>query len=166
MAASLTFSQLPRCETHNDAVDLRARLSSLSTPVLGLLGRSSKAGRGRRRRVAAPEPSRRQVRLSDAEIDALVADYVGGLNVSHLAVKYAIHRTTVLNHLERRGVARGQNLRKLADADVTRAARMYSSGASLVDVGEVFGVASSTVAREVTVAGVVMPRAGRSKAIR
>jgi hypothetical protein len=87
-------------------VDLSALLSSLSTPVVGLLGSSSKTGDGRRRAAVAPHPVQHQVRLSDAEVDELVADYAGGLNVSLLVRKYAIHRTTVLDHLERRGVAR------------------------------------------------------------
>ena len=43
-------------------------------------------------------------------------------------------RTTVLDHLQRAGVERRANLRKLSDSDIARAARQYESGDSLVTV--------------------------------
>ena len=102
-----------------------------------------------------------QVRLSDDEIDAMVGDYESGQPVRQLVRTYAIHRTTVLDHLERRGVVRRQNVRKMTDDSVLRAAHMYANGVSLVNVGEAFDVNAATIRREFVAAGVgIRPRRG------
>lgn len=91
----------------------------------------------------------------------LASDYQGGLPVSQLVRKYAVHRTTVLEHLEREGVTRRKSVRKLTDEQVQAAAEMYSNGASLLRVGQSFGVDAATVRREFDIAGVVVrPRKG------
>jgi hypothetical protein len=92
-----------------------------------------------------------------------VADYQGGRSVRQLVRTYAINRTTVLDHLERRGVARRRNVRKLTDDDVQRAAHMYRSGASLIEVGERFAVDASTLGRELDRAGVRRRPPGRPR---
>ena len=107
-------------------------------------------------RSTAPPPRQVQVRLSQAEIDELCCDYRTGLAVVQLVRKYAVHRTTVMEHLERQGVNRRQNVRKLTDADVRRAARMYKAGSSIIRTAAEFGVSERTMRRELAEAGHVI----------
>jgi transposase-like protein len=65
-----------------------------------------------------------QRRLSQPEIEALVADYEAGERVRELARIYGIHRTTVLAHVARAGKARGQ----LTGPRVDEAVRLYEQG--------------------------------------
>ena len=67
-------------------------------------------------------------RLQAADIDRLIAAYVEGDSVPRLVRQFSIHRTTVLIHLERHGVARRRSTRKLTDADVARGASLYLGG--------------------------------------
>ena len=91
----------------------------------------------------------------------MVVEYESGQTVRQLVRTYAVHRTTVLEHLERRGVVRRQNVRKMTDDSVLRAAHMYANGASLVRVGEAFDVNEATVRREFVAAGIrIRPRRG------
>lgn len=102
-----------------------------------------------------------QRRLADAQIDHLVEDYVGGLSINALARRFGIHRTTVMNHLESRGVERRRNVRKLSTASVALAARRYSNGLSLASVAKEFGINAATLTREFHAAGIpIKPRRG------
>ena len=102
-----------------------------------------------------------QRRLTDAKIDHLVEDYVGGLSINALARRFGIHRTTVMNHLESRGVQRRRNVRKLSAANVALAAKRYASGFSLAAVAKEFGVNAATLTREFHAAGIpIKPRRG------
>lgn len=142
-------------------VDLSALFSSPSTPVIALCSRTNASSRKAQLKPRSIPERQHQVRLSEEEANALVVDYQSGLSIPQLVRKFAVHRTTALEHLERRGVARRPNPRKLTDQDVQRASYMYVNGASLVYVGEVFDVNESTIRRELIRAGVrIRPRKG------
>ena len=100
-------------------------------------------------------------RLAEEKIVQLVEDYVSGLSVNEVARRHGIHRTTVMNHLESRGVQRRRNLRKLSSPNVANAARRYANGSSLAAVAKQFGVSETTITREFHAAGIrIRPRRG------
>ncbi len=77
-------------------------------------------------RVRSPEEAGRlsnpvQRRLSSTEIDRLAQAYADGISNDALARLYDVHRTTVMAHLELRGVPRRVNRRELSDHDVSEA---------------------------------------------
>jgi DNA-binding CsgD family transcriptional regulator len=92
-------------------------------------------------------PRQAQHRLTASELDELVARYLAGRSTRQLAREFEVHRFTVVNHLERLGIPRRGNVRKLSNADVTLAARLHRDGASLASLGKRFGVDRETVAR-------------------
>jgi len=103
-------------------------------------------------------------RLAEEEIIQLVEHYVSGLSINEVAHQHGVHRTTVMNHLESRGVQRRRNLRKLSSPNVAKAARRYANGYSLSAVAKQFGVSETTVTREFHAAGIrIRPRRGWAK---
>jgi AraC-like DNA-binding protein len=87
--------------------------------------------------------------------------YCAGATVRDLSQRYSIHRTTVLDHLGRRGVSLRRSVRKLTDQEIGRAAIEYRSGLSLKTVAADVGVDPSTLTREFRRAGVpIRPRRG------
>jgi AraC-like DNA-binding protein len=101
-----------------------------------------------------------QRRLTDSDIDALVAAYQAGSTIDTLARVFGVHRTAVMTHLERREVPR-RTPRKLRDQVVADAARRYTSGATLGEIALQLDVAPSTLARELRLAGTPIRRRGR-----
>jgi AraC-like DNA-binding protein len=102
-----------------------------------------------------------QRRLLDSAIDHLVEEYVGGLTIDALACRYEIHRTTVMTHLEARGVQRRRSIRKLSAADVAEAANHYQGGLSLAALAKALDVNEATLTREFHAAGIsIRPRRG------
>lgn len=90
-----------------------------------------------------------------------MARYVDGESIDGLAREYGINRTTVIAHLERKGVERRRNPRKMTDAKVRAAAERYNTGLSLASVAAEFGVCEHTLRREFECAGVsTRPRPG------
>jgi transposase-like protein len=105
--------------------------------------------------VSSPKrPRQQQRRLAADEIDEVVAKYIEGESIDGLARVYGINRTTVISHLERSGVERRGNPRKMTDAKVQAAAERYSSNFSLTIVASEFGVCERTLRREFEQAGV------------
>ena len=101
-----------------------------------------------------------QRRLTDTEIDDLVARYEARSTIEILASKFGVHRTTVMDHLRRRAVPR-RTPRKLTDQMVADSAHRYSSGETLAGVAEQLGIAPSTITRELRLAGIPIRRRGR-----
>lgn len=67
----------------------------------------------------------------------------------------------MLEHLKRAGVPRRPHVRKLTGEQVTRAAELYATNLSLVNVAKKFDVNATTLRREFTQAGVTTrPRRG------
>ena len=100
-----------------------------------------------------------QRRLSPTQIDDLVAAYTDGATISQLAANLGVHRTTIGEHLDRKGVPRHRltwNESTLRDA-----ADLYATGLSLADVATKYGIDAQTVANRFRRAGVpVRPRRG------
>jgi AraC-like DNA-binding protein len=94
-----------------------------------------------RKRRARP---RRQVHtsLDAADIDRLIQMYLSGTPINDLADQFAIHRTTVMQHIRRSGVPRRQHV--LAD-QVDEARQLYERGWSLAQIGQHFDFHASTV---------------------
>ncbi len=103
-----------------------------------------------------------QRRLSDTESDEIVYRYRRGESINGLARELDLHRTTVINHLDRAGVTRRHTARKMTDISVARAAEQYLAGAPLTIVAQQFGVHPRTLAKELRRAGTPLrPRPGR-----
>ncbi len=78
-----------------------------------------------------------------------------------LAGRFAISRTTVMAHLDRRNVQRRVAVREWDDDALSRAARSYADGSSLAHIGDQFGIDPQTVANRLRRAGVaIRPRPG------
>jgi len=101
-----------------------------------------------------------QRRLTDSDIDVLVAAYQAGSTIDMLEREFGVHRTTVMAHLERRRVRR-RSLRKLDDQMVTAAAHRYANGQTLAEIAATFDIAPSTLTREFRLAGITIRRRGR-----
>jgi hypothetical protein len=102
-----------------------------------------------------------QIRLGPADIEQLIAAYAEGNSVLQLAVRFNIHRTTVLAHLERNGVRRRRMGPKLSDEDVDEAAVLYRDGLSLKAIGHRFLVTPDTIGKALRRVDVeIRPRRG------
>lgn len=93
--------------------------------------------------VKAGAKIQRQVRLSEADIIKLVDDYCSGLTVMELSRRYGIHRTTVMDHLRRKGVPKLGP--KLAREQIAQAKYLRNLGMSHEKIGKVFGVDGETI---------------------
>ena len=81
--------------------------------------------------------------------------------LDRLTREHEVHRTTVIHHLDRGGIARRRVVRKMTDESVARAAARYDQGASPALVASEFGVHERTLAREFRRAGkLIRPRRG------
>ncbi len=102
-----------------------------------------------------------QRRLSSVVADEMTHAYVEGHSIDELAQKYGVNRTTVISHLDKRGIERRRVVRKMTDELVRDAAADYESGASLAVVARRFEIDGRTLGREFRKAGVeVRPRRG------
>jgi IS30 family transposase len=88
-------------------------------------------------------PRRRQRRLTAVELAKLSAAYRDGTPVNDLATQFRVHRSTVLDHLNRSGMPR--RYRALDAYQVEEAARLYEAGQSLRAIGIHFGRHASTL---------------------
>ena len=97
-----------------------------------------------RRPRADPVQRRKQPqrRLDESEVGALIGAHGEGKGLDELASEFGVHRTTVMNHLDRAGVERRSGFveRHLDEARV-----LYESGRSLADVGLQLGVSGDTI---------------------
>jgi transposase len=117
-----------------------------------------------RPRPVVPRQLQRQLRLEEREILQLISDYVSGASVPELAARYQIHRTTVIEHLQRHAIPRRPQTRKLTDAQVEEAAQRYASGVSTIQLGQHYGVDTETIRKELHRAGVQLrPARGRPR---
>ena len=95
---------------------------------------------------------RAQRPLSADELDALLESYERGTPVNMLADRFHIHRSTVLDHLNRSTVRR--RYPALDDRGIRTAKQLYGGGLSLRDVGLTLEVHASTVRTALLNAGV------------
>ena len=77
----------------------------------------------------APKPRQAQRRLTAEQVDQLVAEYQAGDDMTVLAARWRLHRTTVAEHLRRAGT---ELRRQGVPADrMDEAKRLYGQGLSL-----------------------------------
>lgn len=104
-----------------------------------------------------------QRRLSEHDVGKLVSAYLAGSTIDSLAEQLSVHRTTIIDHLDRRGIERRRVVRKMTGQSVRQATRRYESGDSLKAVASQFDIDARTLAREFRRAGVpIRPRRGWS----
>jgi Transposase len=104
---------------------------------------------------------RTQRRLRSVEVGALVDHYQAGATITQLVELFRISRTTVMAHLDRRGVQRRAVAKQWDHKKLASAARSYAAGSSLATIAAQFGLDPSTVANRFRRAGVpIRPRRG------
>ena len=101
---------------------------------------------------ALNSPKRVCRRLDPAKVLELIAAYGTGLGINDLAVRFKIHRSTVLEHLNRSETPR--RYPALDPGQVEEAAQLYRAGQSLRAIGVHFGRHASTVRMALIRAGV------------
>jgi lambda repressor-like predicted transcriptional regulator len=88
-------------------------------------------------------PRQRRKRLTSLEVVQVMQLYQDGAEMRELARQLRVHKNTISQCLKRIGVPpRRQGLR---DDDVEEAARLYAEGWSLVQIGEKYRCAHSSV---------------------
>ncbi len=92
--------------------------------------------------------------MSETTVDDVVRGYLDGSSIGTLAALLGVNRTTIISHLDRRGIHRRKSVRKMTDRSVRQAANRYASGESLNAVAVRFDVDARTLAREFRRAGI------------
>jgi hypothetical protein len=134
------------CDFDNNEVDLTGRLSN-PRPVVEILVEQGSQGSRPRQTIdgtqnrasvgsfgADREEEGRlsnlvQRRLPEDVVDKLASAYLAGSPIDALAAKLGVSRTTIISHLDNRGVERRKAVRKMTGRSVRRAAKHYE-GAS------------------------------------
>jgi transposase-like protein len=99
-----------------------------------------------------------QRRQSETTTDEIVSAYLAGSSIDSLAAKLGVNRTTIISHLDHRGIERRKVARKMTDHSVRHPTKQYKAGDSLKVVARRFGVDTRTLAREFRRAGVEIRR--------
>lgn len=136
-------------------VELAVRLLNSCDQVKRL---SVLSGGGRKVLASDSTTPRRCRRLSEADVDALVAAYQAGRTIRELADVHELDRSTVQRHLRLRGV--NTRYRKLTPEGVDACVQRYAAGESTVDIAAGLGVHKDTVRRHLIARRVEM-RSGR-----
>ena len=95
-----------------------------------------------------------QRRLIAEQAERLVREYEGGDDMTVLAARWGLHRTTVAAHLRRAGVTlrrQGVSAERLSEA-----VRLYAAGWSCQRLAERYGCDAETVRQALRHAGVVL----------
>lgn len=137
--------------SHCNRADTAARLTALIVSA-----RSQSVKRAASRPLQA---ARRPKKLPDADVEAVVAEYLAGRTMNDIARERNIHRTTIAAALERAGVA--QRPKGMNAEQVDQAVEFYVSGLSLATVGSRLGFTARTIRAELLKRDVKMrPRPG------
>jgi transposase len=128
--------------------------------ILGRLQRLLELPQGREMSVRRPR-KQLQRRLPPEQVKNLLAAYQAGQSTNEVAASYGVHRTTVVNILNRHGVP--FRVRGMPNKDLSEVIRLYESGWSLAKLGRHFGVTGhNTISNALRKAGVtIRPRRGR-----
>jgi len=109
-----------------------------------------------------PAPSRRkqtQIRLTDQELDTVIAAYNSGLTLTEVASSFGADRRTLANRLEQRGIPRRG--RRLSDQQIQEAIALYGRGWSLARIAQRHGVHAQSIRYRLQRAGIALrPRPG------
>ncbi|PLS80655.1 hypothetical protein CYG49_04550, partial [Candidatus Saccharibacteria bacterium] len=98
------------------------------------------------------KPRQQQRRLTADRVQRLVAEYEAGDDMTVLAVRWGLHRTTVADHLRRAGVA--VRKRGISPERLTEAIRLYGEGWTCQRLAERFERDDETVRQALKRAGV------------
>ena len=111
--------------------------------------------------VVARKPKQAQVRLSDDELDMVIAGYEAGLDLNELSSAFGADRRTLANRLEQRGIPRRS--RRLTDDQIQEAIALYQRGWSLARIAKHLGVHPESIRYWLKRTGVTLrPRPGRA----
>lgn len=114
--------------------------------------------------IVARTPRRRLRRLTESEIDDLVARRAAGQQVKELARRFGVGRSTVERHLRERGVPiQRWGGRTLTLQQLEAAGRLYESGVNLIAVSEKFNVDRRYLREALPEAGFTLRRPGQQK---
>jgi hypothetical protein len=108
-------------------------------------------------KAAVPRTPRRVFRrLEPAQVDRVVDSYLCGATLKEVAQQFRIHRTTVSQLLEQRGIQR--RYAPLSPEQVAAAGELHTAGMSLVTTGNVLNVNQSTVWHALRDRGIALRR--------
>jgi DNA-binding transcriptional ArsR family regulator len=145
---------------------------SSKTAMVALLGRRLNPAKGTSPATVGPlvnetamrSPQRRLRRLTELEIEELVAARLQGAAIRQLAERFGVNRSTVDRHLRERGVPKRRwQGRTLDAAQVCAAGESYASGVRLELVAAQFGVDRRYLRRVLAEAGFVIRSRGQQK---
>jgi hypothetical protein len=91
-------------------------------------------------------------RLDSSQINQLVARYADGIPLAEIATTFGVDQWTVQKYARRNGLPRRSP--RLGPNQAKEAADLYVAGSSLTSVAKHFGVATDTVAKALTGAGI------------
>jgi DNA-binding CsgD family transcriptional regulator len=140
------------------SIDCRENGVHQDRPLVGVTRQSSNilnlarvhVDQGKHRRKAAARPVGevvRQHRLSQTELDELLATYARGAGTIELARQFGVHRDAVRRHLNRARVLRPRQA--LNPAQVQRAVELRAAGMLFWEIGAVLGVSMETARKTV-----------------
>jgi hypothetical protein len=141
-------------------VGLTARFSNPVAPGQGVAAPENDADSDQISTLGVQKRVHAQRRLDPDQILNLVAEYVQGQTVAQLSRSWKIHRTTVMDHLERNDIPRRPHRRKMTDTQVQQAAKRYRAGETLAKLGKYYSVDPQTVSRELKKIEVQIRRPG------
>jgi len=99
------------------------------------------------RPVAKPRPTRTARHLPAKDSAEICKKYKNGSTTNQLATEFNVHRTTIMNHLERNGIKRRVSKPKMNKKMIAEAAQLRKNGKSYTELGRHFGVHRETVRR-------------------
>ena len=106
-------------------------------------------------------PKQAQTRLTNDDLDVVIAGYQDDLTLNECASTFAADRRTLANRLEQRGVSRCGP--RLSEARIAKAVTLYGDGWSLARIANQFGVYPQSIRYRLQRAGVTLrPRPGWS----
>ena len=109
-----------------------------------------------------PAPPKRVIhRLSQAEIEAMVADYAAGIRIPDLVERFQVDQTTVQKYVRKAGLPRRSG--RVTPNKIEEVISLYRTGRSVDWIAERLDVSDSTVRRTLVRAGVPIRRRGRPR---
>ena len=102
-----------------------------------------------------------QRRLSEVDVEVLVASYNSGETLIGLARRFGINRATVLAHLDRQGVQRRQPQKLLGPEQFADVSRRYLAGETLTQIAVSMEIGVETVRQALVDTGTPRRKRGR-----
>ena len=102
---------------------------------------------------ASRAPRRRARQLRASEVDRVVARYLTVRNIRTVAIEFQVSRTTVARILAEHGIDAS---RRMTDAQVSAAAKLYAQGRSSAAIGQRLGFDNHTILKALRDHGVAV----------